>query len=398
MPKGRRKKVAKAPINSDAEPQDLDFTIANVNNSHGNPHTRGGRVIESEDSQQSDISETIRTAKLKVQVKSKVVIPDATPNPKLKGDERKIQKAEVDTFTFQEGDDEVNMEFEVNSKAESEFASENEAVASDSESENESDGGLVSEAESGQIEDQQYFDGNQSGTDDVVGPSGLQNPIKRKSKRSSVEQKIDSLSSSLNALREMMMKQQEKEKTPKKRSAGNFGGQAFDHDSVEKHKDGKESNLLSTSDTTIYHNILNRVNEKEKDNSDKIQVDEDIVFKKNKQVAQNRNSSSSEEPMDTSDEIMDMDVDLNIVSECFIADCEQEAIRRQSGASQEMEASPEVEARRLAEEKIKEAEASKARILSTPGKQSHSLNKGFEVPVLKGHACCCECSRSGLLC
>ena len=119
------------------------------------------------------------------------------------------------------------------------------------------------------------------------------------------------------------------------------------------------------------------MNEKEKDNPDEIRVDEDIVLKKSKQVAQNRNSSSSEEQMDTSDEIMDMDVDLNIVSERFIADCEQEAIRRQSGASQEMETSPEVGARRLAKEKIKEAEASKARILSTPGKQSNLLNKGF---------------------
>ena len=148
----------------------------------------------------------------------------------------KIQKAKVDTFTFQEGEDEVNMEFEVNSKAESEFASENEAVASELEYDNESDGRLVSEAESGQIEDEPYFDGSQSGTDDVAGPSSLQNPIKRKGKRSSVEQKIDSLSSSLNALREMMMKQQEKEKTLKKHSAGNFGGQAVDHDSAKNAK------------------------------------------------------------------------------------------------------------------------------------------------------------------
>ena len=40
----------------------------------------------------------------------------------------------------------------------------------------------------------------------------------------------------------------------------------------------------------------------------------------------------------------------------------------------------------MAEEKIKEAEASKARILSTPGKQSNLLNKGFEVLVLPNQA------------
>ena len=183
MPKGQRKKVAKGSTNTDAELQDLDLTVANVNNSHANPCTRGRRVIKLEDSQQSDISETIQMAKSKVRVKSKVVIPDSTPNPKEKGDERKIQKAKFDTFTFQEGDDEVNMGFEVNSKAESEFASENEAVALESESDNESNGRLVSEAESGQIEDKPYFDGSQSGTDDVAGPNGLQNPIKRKGKR-----------------------------------------------------------------------------------------------------------------------------------------------------------------------------------------------------------------------
>ena len=77
----------------------------------------------------------------------------------------------------------LTWDLKVNSKAESEFASENEAVALESESDNESDGRLVSEAESGQIEDKPYFDGSQSGTDDVAGPNGLQNPIKRKDKR-----------------------------------------------------------------------------------------------------------------------------------------------------------------------------------------------------------------------
>ena len=50
----------------------------------------------------------------------------------------------------------------------------------------------------------------------------------------------------------------------------------------------------------------------------------------------------------------------------------------------------------MAEEKIKEAETSKARILSTPGKQSHLLNGGFEVPVLPSHAVNVPCQGSNV--
>ena len=83
---------------------------------------------------------------------------------------------------------------------------------------------------------------------------------------------------------------------------------------------------------------------------------------KNKNKQNNRDSSSSKDQVDTSDEMLEMDVEMN---ECCIADCEQEANRMQQSLTED----PETLARKEASDMIQEAEASKARILNTSGKK-----------------------------
>ena len=114
-----------------------------------------------------------------------------------------------------------------------------------------------------------------------------------------MKKKIDTLSDSLIALKEFMMtklpsestQRQEKELVTKKSSG----------------KQGKTDLNESISETTIYHNVLEKVVEE--------QVDPEITFctKPGK-----RDSSSSEDRVDTSDDMIDMEVDIN---PCFIADC-----------------------------------------------------------------------------
>ena len=88
---------------------------------------------------------------------------------------------------------------------------------------------------------------------------------------------------------------------------------------------GNMTCIPTNSDTTIYNNALNQVGEDESED-----VDPEITFKQT-EISGNdnrlRESSSSEDRIDTSDELMDVDVDVH---DKFIADCEMEANRKRS--------------------------------------------------------------------
>ena len=99
-----------------------------------------------------------------------------------------------------------------------------------------------------------------------------------------------------------------------------------------------------------------------------IQVDEEIAFKKSS-VNKNRDSSSSDEKMDTSDEIADIEIELNDMNEHFIADCKQEAKRRRSSLLDHREEDDDgMVAKCNSDEIIRSVEAAKARIMTTPGR------------------------------
>ena len=93
-------------------------------------------------------------------------------------------------------------------------------------------------------------------------------------------------------------------------------------------------------------------------------VDPEITFKIDDKSKEHRNSSSSEEHIDTSDELMEVDLDIN---DRFIADCQEEANRQQQ-ARQIADPQPS-----RGEMIICEAEMGKARIYGTPGKQANNV-------------------------
>ena len=118
----------------------------------------------------------------------------------------------------------------------------------------------------------------------------------------------------------------------------------------------------SGSETTIYRRVLDKVKQSE------VVVDPEITFRiESKGDSKHRNSSSSEERIDTSDEMMEVD-DLDI-NECFIADCQAEANRGRlyQDAPDEREPNP-------AEELIRKAEAAKAKIYTLPGNENQMTN------------------------
>ena len=127
-----------------------------------------------------------------------------------------------------------------------------------------------------------------------------------------------------------------------------------------KEKPGKNLDEVATSnsETTIYHNVLRQANENE------VVVDPEITFR----VEQNknlRNSSSSEDHIDTSDEVLEVELDIN---DKFIADCQAEEHRRKSGTSQQQGDDEEPQPGCSQSHRIiQEAEASKAKIYGVPG-------------------------------
>ena len=95
----------------------------------------------------------------------------------------------------------------------------------------------------------------------------------------------------------------------------------------QKNEKGRGKQMVKTndSDTTIYHNIL------EKQTPDLVyKVDPEDPEIMLKDINKNRQSTSSEDPIDTSDELIEHEI-----SNQFIADCAAEAERRRNSGVQE---------------------------------------------------------------
>ena len=207
----------------------------------------------------------------------------------------------------------------------------------------------------------------------------VDSPCEKKKKGStnkcnSVEQQLATMSTTLLAMQEIMVKNG---LTPNMASCQESGESFGDQHKVIRtkgqsdHKSQPGEGITSSSVTTIYQNALNK--ELSSDQPTDVEIfraDSEIAFKlKAADLGGKRDSSSSEEDrVDTSDEFMeDLDGHNNTINvDNFIADCETEANRRR----QSMTASNK-EVRNTgheqADEIIHEAEASKARILATQG-------------------------------
>ena len=328
MKKTRKNSKVKAKKKKDAGLGDQQASIANVNNSHANMHNKSKRVLETQILEELPAK---KVAKGTVQVKSKVVVPLTSINlQKLSKQPKQLVQSEkgkhVEHLHFDEGEVTVHMEFEVGKNAAHEFASDQEDDY-DTES-SDSDGAIVSkresysQLESGEIEELDYAtpQDSQNSDDDFAEPqpqtssqdsnrSSVSKKIKHKQcadRRDSMEQKLDTLSSSVHALQQMLLKQQERESDNNKKKK----------EGKTDRKQGKTDLLSSNSETMIYHNALNKISECDQgDQGSTIQVDDEIAFHKDR--VKNRDSSSSEDKMDTSDEMFEagMEVVINDIND-----------------------------------------------------------------------------------
>ena len=161
---------------------------------------------------------------------------------------------------------------------------------------------------------------------------------KKKAKRKSMEQKLDCLSNSLMSLRDIMMEK------------GFFETKGHDNGNSKSGKKGEGSLISPESEVTVYRNAVEFVEDK---------VDMEISFN----VHKYRESTSSEEQIDTSDEILEVDFNT-----CFIADCANEAVRQRSNneASTSYDRPQEKDNQiSRSEQIIRDAEALRARMHKT---------------------------------
>ena len=124
----------------------------------------------------------------------------------------------------------------------------------------------------------------------------------------------------------------------------------------------------STSATTIYQNVLQKVGQEQTEQNcleqaNLMEVDSEVAFKLTESIVNvtekpNRFSSSSEDQVDTSDELIEFDMDIN---DRFIADCAKEVATSQAkqkagGNASKDKSSEQPNPRNKAEEIIKQVE------------------------------------------
>ena len=319
-------------------------------------HSKEGSV-ESKRPQLKSIV-TIPKGKNMVSSLNKPDVRVVLPNPEGPQSDAQIQ--------FNEGDDQITMEIDDGGQAPHEFATDDDDETNSnqnyqtSDSEGESDGDETVESprkdqtddsESGRVDD---IDLQQSDLD--VRKDMSENP---KCRRLSVEEKLDNLSDTLQVMKTFMMQKGfcEDEQPTANNSRGVRNKIGTPNKSEGKKEQKEVAPITNESETTIYHNILQMNNEGIPDQvSFLADPDDPEIQFKNK----NRDSSSSEEPIDTSDEI----VEDNNVTDRFIADCAAEAERRRSG-SQGGKVNRAVEM-------VHEAEVSKAVMFATQGNDKFS--------------------------
>ena len=321
--------------------------VANINTNHSPAKIQQRRSI-------SVHGNTKPCSSKEVSVKSKVVVPEKV--------------------NFKEDGEIVEMEITDCGAAVAEFASEeelderNKPESEDSTEEtSDDDSNLGDSTESSEIpafsDDEQL---NTSGTSmqqrKEVEETALHSPKAKKKKRKSsskqiFQDRLDTMSSTLLAMKELMVQ-------------SGLTGRLME----TNHKADKPGTVCTegtSSETTIYQNVLEKANPQ---NFVEV-VDAEISFKVNNKDA--NLSSSSEERIDTSDELLELE-DANDNVQSFIAECAAEAANsRKRSLSKQQDVDPtnaEVDSSQLknpegqAELLIKEAEASKARIMTTPGK------------------------------
>ena len=305
MPRGI-KKIGKNGSKSTLNASKVKKTVANVNSNRSDStmSTRKWHLVHDEQS-------------FRPKVKSKVVKPNVADVHKVVAGSGKDSQAK-ETVSFEEEGELIEMEIDDGGEAALQFASEDEVNSdNDNQTGNESEN---SEPESGEITPSQITYDEQLEADCYTTSRQI-GKLDQQKGCDSVEERLDTMSSTLLAMKEITEK------------SGILDPQKLISDNLNLHKEKKlgksmakadEQANLSISETTIYRSALQKEASVDKQgglvNMD-WQVDPEISFKpQESENVKNRFSSSSEEPVDTSDEMID-DIGMAF-NDRFIADCE----------------------------------------------------------------------------
>ena len=318
-------------------------SVVNVNSNH---------ATDSNASHKDGLHATKRN-----KIKSKVLVANSANTPKMQ------------TIQFEEEGNTVMME--INENSANEFTSEDEAEtetqirSSDSESDV-SDREMASDQEEGELTEGPHNPSDTEEYSDSTTPQLTLKSAKRLRKeacRQSFEARLDMMSNTLLAVQELLVNSGIASgavgNTPKTSHKDDQAKQK----SGKERQDGGKQTVTSTSETTVYDNALEKIEVTQR------VVDPEISFKitgKDKQCGKSegkRDSSSSEERIDMSDEMMEIDLDLN---DKFIADCQAEAENNKKKAFARDDTEDD-DPRRDAKNMICQAEANKIRMLGTSG-------------------------------
>ena len=211
---------------------------------------------------------------------------------------------------------------------------------------------------------------NSDNNEDEEAAPELKRKVVKKKKRESLQAKLDDVSSTLKVMQEMMIKKgffhdEDQDERSRKTDRGQKKKKQDKHESGKSISNESNAQCFSHLETTIYKEVLvlegnNSILQPPEDReSDRIEVvDKEISFH-----IKRKDSTSSDDQIDTSDELLDVDK--------FIADCQEDARRRLRDRDGER-TSDDMNAhhRRTSQtnQAIKEAEAAKARMMATPGK------------------------------
>ena len=298
------------------------------------------------------------TAVAKTKIKSKVCKvshekeENASSEELLDYDDDVMDTDESEKVHFVEGDNQVD--FEVHNE-ESESPSDGEASTSE---ESDVEDGEVNESDL----NHDYSESEEASTSTGSKGRTFKKKSKTGSERRSLEAKLDEVTSSLHWMQQLMKR---KGLFDEEQVASADGKSERKRSKMCKNKAKQgEPTSESYSETTIYHEAV-----MPDDKVNKIQVDDEVSFKV---PENNRNSTSSEDQIDTSDELLDVDK--------FIADCQEDARRR---SHEVVDRDPDYRRHKLdgqnetdqSTQIIREAEASKAAMLATPGNYQSTCNR-----------------------
>ena len=283
----------------------LKSVVKNVNDNHSNESTVSRKCHRSK---QNESNEVAKTKRHQTRSQSREISSDELDYID------NVDQDNLQTVSFEENDDLVEMG--ITSDQGSQFPSENEASDSN---ESEEEGELGDDTEDRRQGDPKLKSRQQT------------RRVATKSK-TRVEDKVDELSKTVRAMQDMMKEKGLLEEFQRRRKSSTR------RESSDSNNQGELD--LSNSETTIYQEAL----QMESEGDNEFKVDKEVSFKVTNQ--NKRVSSSSEDQVDTSDDMLDVDN--------FIADCANQA------KTQRIANPPQGKGRRSqGDEAIRESEASK---------------------------------------